>query len=482
MIFSRYFYNKNEFQKFLRFFFFFCVKGCGMETKKHHLEDFDSWGSIIIPEDPIPSYKGTIIGAIVNLSNVAIGAGLLSFPYVFHQTGIALGVILILGITVLLGILAEMLSFVCNEVHKQVPHLYLTYETVSDLVLGRKITVAVVGCVIITIFSSQIASLIIMGDMLEPIIEEYGKNTDEWWTGRAMVTALLCIVVFPLCCLKKIDHLRWTSGISILSLFLVCIIVVSFCIEAFVKEELLVNRGEIQFFNFTFDMFASLPIIAYAMAFHIQLPPVFLELSNSSVPKFRIVIIGTLAICVFLYSIVGMFGYAEFGELTEGNILQNYSSDSIFVNIARCCMTITALFSYPLMNFVNRKALEFIINNTAYLCFRDEEWKLAEHGKYYYIRTVFITFGLLCLAWVIAMIIPEIQLVFGLAGSFCIPFTIFLVPSALYWKVAKKAKTIKRIIIPLFITFIGFIIGILGAITTIQDIVEYFDDCSQPPC
>lgn len=236
------------------------------------------------------STKGTIPGAIVNLSNVAIGGGLLTFPYVFHQTGIGSGLFLVFLLAIILYILGEMLAIVCNKVHLQAPSVYLTYETITDLVLGRKLTIFIIFCVIIAIFSAQIASLIIMGDMLEPIIKEYGKHSDEWWASRAMITIILAICMFPLCCLKKIDNLRWTSAIAMISLTLVTIIVCLFTIDYFHNghySDFVDNdaRGEIVWFRFSIDVFVAIPIITYSMAFHIQIPPVYQELNKKSGEK-----------------------------------------------------------------------------------------------------------------------------------------------------------------------------------------------------
>ena len=271
----------------------------GETSRFHPCEVYESWDSSVEDEEFhftfgkrvrcawSPPGRGSVLGAIANLTNVAVGAGLLTFPYVFYQTGIGLGLILLILIAIILYILGEMMSNVCKQLHSHAPNVYLTYEIVSDLILGRKITIFVVLCVVVTIFSAQVASLVIIGDMIDPIVEEYGKNATEWWTGRPMITAILCIFIFPLCCMKKIDNLRWTSALAVISLCLVAVIVTLFTVDYFISGDSygIVNesqRGEIEWFVFSTNIFVAVPIIAYSMAFHIQIPPVYQELHKKT--------------------------------------------------------------------------------------------------------------------------------------------------------------------------------------------------------
>lgn len=194
--------------------------------------------------------------------------------------------------------------------------------------------------------------------------------------------------------------------------------------------------------------------------------------------RFRIVLCGTLFCCIALYSIVGIFGYAEFGDSIEGNILLNYPASSPLVNTARGCMTVTALFSYPLMNFVNRKGIDYLIERIFSVYSPDmypEDWKLQPSGKYYWMRTILVSFILMGCAWIIAIILPEIQLIFGLAGSILIPITMFIVPCILFWKIPNNSIFFGKII-PLLVIIFGSIIGILGTIATVYDVVEFFKD------
>jgi amino acid permease len=261
---------------------------------QHSIKEYKSWGSLSSQSSDhidLASAKklqtgGTLLGATVNLTNVAIGSGLLAFPYVFHETGILTGIFLLITLAILMGFLAEMISKVCYTIHQQAPGVYLTYEIMVDLVLGRIMAVVIMICVMISVIAAQIALLIVIGDMLEPIVQElfYPDYEDSWWTTRAAYTAFVAlIVIFPLCILKKIDTLRWTSGLAVLSLLFIAAIVVGYCLNYFItdNDNNFVNetaRGEIRWLSFTTGIFAAIPIMTYSLAFHIQIPPIYQEL------------------------------------------------------------------------------------------------------------------------------------------------------------------------------------------------------------
>ena len=194
-----------------------------------------------------------------------------------------------------------------------------------------------------------------------------------------------------------------------------------------------------------------------------------------------------------LYGSVGVFGYAEFGNTTKGNILQNYPSSNLFINIARVCMTITAVFSYPLMNYVNRKVMEYLLvnliqcidyrkssilsnNNNNNKKKNNNNNELEEEGAEYWIRTVLISFILMSIAMFFALLLPQIQLIFGLAGSIVIVIVTFILPCILHWYYHSQYNTFYGKIFPVIIVIMGCVIGILGTIATVIDVYDYFYD------
>ena len=170
-----------------------------------------------------------------------------------------------------------------------------------------------------------------------------------------------------------------------------------------------------------------------------------------SLQRFRLVAACTFSICLCVYYTAGEFGYLQFGDVTDGNILQNYPSDDWLTNVARVAVTVTLLFSYPLMSFINRKALDFVFS-AVLLRMRGTrkessasvpeglegedavESPLPSAGLAYWARVLVVTLAMMALAWTIAVLVPEIQTVFGLTGAVVTTITTFLIPPLMYWR------------------------------------------------
>lgn len=58
---------------------------------------------------------------------------------------------------------------------------------------------------------------------------------------------------------------------------------------------------------------------------------------------------AALALCMFVYVIVGLFGYLTFFDTIQGNILVNYENKSEAVMVGRVGVGIVILCSFPLL-------------------------------------------------------------------------------------------------------------------------------------
>lgn len=56
--------------------------------------------------------------------------------------------------------------------------------------------------------------------------------------------------------------------------------------------------------------------------------------------------------------LMALAGYLTFGDMTQGNVLNNFPTDNIMVNIARLCFGLNMLSTLPLEAFVCREVME----------------------------------------------------------------------------------------------------------------------------
>ena len=54
---------------------------------------------------------------------------------------------------------------------------------------------------------------------------------------------------------------------------------------------------------------------------------------------------------ISVYLIMGVIGYLTFTNETKGNLLKNYNDSDLSIQIGRIALTLTVLFSYPIVSF-----------------------------------------------------------------------------------------------------------------------------------
>ena len=81
---------------------------------------------------------------------------------------------------------------------------------------------------------------------------------------------------------------------------------------------------------------------------------VYAELKRPSVPRFGIVTVIAMTICSTVYSLAGSFGYLTFGTTVKSDVLLNYGSNDVLVNIARVVLSVMVLSTGAMVTFCGR--------------------------------------------------------------------------------------------------------------------------------
>lgn len=157
-----------------------------------------------------------------------------------------------------------------------------------------------------------------------------------------------------------------------------------------------------------------------------------------------------------------MAGYATFGALANGVILNNYADTDGLANIARLGMGVANMFSFPLMFSGLREAalalIVFIDPDMSQTC---DEVSFQNS----------LSIGLVALITIMAVLITDAGLVVGLVGSICGSAIIYVVPCLLYDRALKRFATegshTLQIILVRTIGFVGLVLMVAGAYATI---------------
>ena len=175
-----------------------------------------------LPVEPIQLNDASSLSCFINLTNTIIGAGVLSLPYAVAYSGSALGVVLISvsGIAQILSL--HLLSICAAKVPAPSSFYTVTQATVPSL------TVLVDLAVAIQSFGVCSSYLIVMSDLMPDVMDFF--NVGGIWQRRYLWIIIGFSIVAPLSTFKKMDALKYTSGLSVMFVAFLTFMVLFFAI------------------------------------------------------------------------------------------------------------------------------------------------------------------------------------------------------------------------------------------------------------
>ena len=383
-------------------------------------------GSSIIP-------SADANGVIFNLMNAVIGVGVLAMPYTFKRAGLLIAPVLLLivgGLTerslCLMVRAGDLIREGNDEANKGT-------STSSSLAIGYSATVGhlfgpfmgtMSDVFIVTMnFGSAVAYLDVIADILAA------------WVGQnSKVVALLLVVLFvvgPLSCVRAIEKLKFTSllGLAIYALFGLITIALFFIGVS--------CGGEAHVPLASSNLLVAVPIQTLAFACHTVVFPVyreFRETPGSDSATFQKALQKTVGLCMTMYVLVGFFGALTFRDNTLGDILKNYSGEGGgFAHFIEAIFAFSICMTYPLLVFPMRDSLDILLMkmNCVSDLPRNRGWSSGEFDK---IRFYVLTVILISFAFTIAVLIPDVEVVFGLTGCTMGILICFVLPSTMFLK------------------------------------------------
>ncbi|EDO32530.1 predicted protein [Nematostella vectensis] len=289
--------------------------------------------------------------AVFVVMNAAMGAGILNFPQAFGKAG---------GITAAMSIELVMLVFITGS------FVIMAYcanmcgsrnyqEIVRDM-LGTKAYLISEVFVLLYMLGSSIAYLILIADQLEQgIIGKALVPGDPWYVSRTFLLCTVTIVfILPLCIPKTMGILSYTSTAGSLGVLYVCFVAAYKYFSGSYNPSKIQPHVEKPWT----ELFGVIPIICFGFMCHVPALSVYTELKRPTVPRFGIVCTIAMVLCCTAYSVTACFGFLTFGAKCKSDILMNYSSNDVMVNIARVAIALVVISTFASVHFSGRSAVE----------------------------------------------------------------------------------------------------------------------------
>ncbi|KAH7356658.1 amino acid transporter-like protein [Rhexocercosporidium sp. MPI-PUGE-AT-0058] len=298
--------------------------------------------------------KSGLRSAFMNMANSIIGAGIIGQPYAFKQAGLLTGVILLIGLTITVDwtirliVINSKLSG-SNSFQGTVEHCF-----------GKTGLIAISVAQWAFAFGGMVAFGIIVGDSIPHVLAAVFPGLGDipvlglLTNRRAVIVIFILGISYPLSLYRDIAKLAKASTLALISMVIILFTVVT---QGFMVPKESRGTFSTPLLTINSGVFQAIGVISFAFVCHHNSLLIYGSLKTPTIDRFARVTHYSTSISMVACLLMALAGFLTFGSLTQGNVLNNFPSDNIMVNIARLCFGLNMLTTLPLEAFVCREVM-----------------------------------------------------------------------------------------------------------------------------
>jgi len=410
--------------------------------------------------------SGSVSGSTVNLCSATLGAGMLSIPFAFSKMGLIMGVVCLLYAAYITEMSIDMLVKSCNTTKCK------TYEDMTVFVYGRWMGLLAEFSILTFCIGTAIAYIVAIGDILQIVLSVF-DHLPAFCTREFMMFLFWSTVMFPLSLNERVNSIRFASLFGVCSIFFLALSTVYHSLRSIANDGFQVpERANMTILaGSPIDFLRACPVILFAFSCQCNVPAIYCELNQPSPRRMSRVTYGSLSICVCAYLLMGIFAYLDFGTAVQDNILKNFCLTTDFdpiILVAFLCITFSIVMAYPLNVLPARTTVDIVLR-------RYWQNEVSEDGEMSGTRRFWLTFCISGFSLIVALLVPDISILFGLMGGTSSSVCAFIIPGLLHLKLGKE-----RIIGAWILVIGGILVGVLTTVATIYSLIN--DDQSNFVC
>ncbi|KAF3066094.1 Vacuolar amino acid transporter 5 [Trichoderma lentiforme] len=387
--------------------------------------------------------QASMFSSIVNLLNTIVGAGTLAMPSVLSHMGIMLGTLLILwsGFTSAFGLY---LQSRCAR--------YLDRGTSSFFALSQmtypNASVIFDAAIAIKCFGVGVSYMIIIGDLMPGVALGFNSNADKipYLVDRHFWITAFMLLVIPLSFLKRLDSLKYTSIVALVSIgYLIILVIYHFSVDPHADPS---NIRVIQWAG-AVETLSALPVVVFAYTCHQNMFSIINEIKDNSPPSIVRVVGSSIGSAASIYVLVAITGYITFGNAIVGNIVSMYPT-GVASTIGKAAIVVLVLFSIPLQVHPCRASLDAVFNwrpnrgnssggRAGSPLLNSAPAQRGDHGStapMSDLRFALLTTIILTLAYITALSVSSLDRVLAFVGSTGSTSISFILPGLFYYKIS----------------------------------------------
>ncbi|CAG8077050.1 unnamed protein product [Penicillium salamii] len=355
--------------------------------------------------------------AFMNMANSIIGAGIIGQPYALRQAGMTMGILLLTALTFTVDWTIRLI--VINSKMSGAD----SFQATMQYCFGKSGLIAISIAQWAFAFGGMVAFCIIVGDTIPHVLSALFpslKDMSFLWlltNRRAVIVIFVLGVSYPLSMYRDIAKLAKASALALISMIIIVVTVIT---QGFrVPSD---ARGEIKsHLVFNTGFFQAVGVISFD---HNSLL-IYGSLKKPTLDRFTRVTHYSTGVSLVMCLAMGIAGFLSFGSKTQGNVLNNFPSDNIVVNIARFCFGLNMLTTLPLEAFVCRSVM------TTYY-FPDEPYNPVRH--------IIFTTALVITSMSLSLITCDLGSVFELIGATSAAALAYIFPPLCYIKLSSASR------------------------------------------
>lgn len=390
------------------------------------MDDSDSAGHGLAREEG----DASLAGCIANLAKTILGFGILTLPGAFKGAGLVWGVVFTV-VTAAIGVfslslLGEAVSCVGSQ-----PSLALLGERAAGIPGKRFVDLVLVG----NNSGAMISYLVIASTTLFKLT---GSTLP-----RQVFVVLSIILISPLCLVRNVNTLRFSSSVALTAILILVVMIVLFAIPwrerpAFLNPcgddvDPTQCRGVVAMSQGWSSVLAQFVIFTNAYTCQQGAIPVLAELHRPTHLRRFLVGLGAILVVLPLFLLISIAGYTTFGDNVDSDVLLNYSP-GIFVLVARVGMVLDVLTSYPLMMYFTRTSMGNLLMACGFPC------RSAVRGEGVFTTDKLDIVAVACLvgfSMSVSLCASDLGVVAALTGAVGATSLGYVLPGFLYWKLSQ---------------------------------------------
>lgn len=271
-----------------------------------------------------------------------------------------------------------------------------------------------------SIASAVATSAATAGNLTSTVYKRYGK----WFNDGRLHTGAAVLLIFPATFLRDVTSLKCTSLVAMSSIVFLVIVIIIRGSQKIPHKQWHTPPNDVTLFRSGTGLFLSFSIVSVSYLCHFNMLPVRAELKRPTPVRVQRIVRTTMGTAFVLYTLVGVFGYITFGNITMSNILRNnWPPHDILITCGRLALTLTLLMSFPLLTHPCRATIDTLLfKGTPLTTF----------------RLVVETVTMVVLSYCLSIVIPNVTYIWSFMGATVAVMIAFIMPSAFYLKIIKQ--------------------------------------------